>query len=292
LQRQSLSKRKYFVSITGVDFSFSTCHILEAGKKAFTFMKIHSTAIISDSAELGTNLTVGPYAIIESDTTIGDYTEIRSHACVKRFTSIGDSNIIYEGAVIGGEPQDLGFKQGVSSVRLGSRNQIREGVTIHRGTEEGSETVIGSDCYVMAYAHIAHNCRLGNHVILANNVALAGHVDIEDQVFISGGVVVHQFCRLGRLAMLGGNSKIVQDCLPFVITDGIPGRASGLNIIGLRRAGFKAGDIKELKRAYRTLLRSRMRLDEALEKLAEQDHSLVTHLRDFVRSSKRGFCHE
>jgi UDP-N-acetylglucosamine acyltransferase len=255
-------------------------------------MNIHPTAIISDSAKLGTNITVGPYAVIESDTTIGDHTEIRAHACVKRFTHMGSSNIIYEGAVIGGEPQDLGFKDGMSFARLGSRNQIREGVTIHRGTEEGSATIIGSDCFFMAYAHIAHNCQLGNNVILANNVALAGHVEIEDQVFISGGVVVHQFCRLGRLAMLGGNSKIVQDCLPFVITDGIPGRASGLNIIGLRRAGFKAGDIKELKRAYRILLRSRVRLEEALEMLAEQDHSLVTHLRNFARSSKRGFCHE
>lgn len=255
-------------------------------------MNIHPTAIISDSAKLGTNLTVGPYAIIESDTIIGDNTEIRAHACVKRFTIMGNSNILYEGAVIGGEPQDLGFKSGASSVRLGSRNQIREGVTIHRGTEEGSETVIGSDCYFMAYAHIAHNCQLGNSVILANNVALAGHVEIEDQVFISGGVVVHQFCRLGRLAMLGGNSKIVQDCLPFVITDGMPGRASGLNIIGLRRAGFKASDLKELKRAYRTLLRSRMRLEDALERLAEQGHPPVTHLMNFVRSSKRGFCHE
>lgn len=255
-------------------------------------MNIHPTAIVSESAKLGVNVTVGAFAIIEADTRIGDHTEIRAHACVKRFTTIGDANVVYEGAVIGGEPQDLGFKNCASFVRLGDRNQIREGVTIHRGTQEDSETLVGSDCYLMAYAHVAHNCQLGNNVILANNVALAGHVEIEDQVFISGGVVVHQFCRLGRLAMLGGNSKIVQDCLPFVITDGMPGRASGLNIIGLRRAGFKASDIKELKRAYRTLLRSRLLLEEALEKLAQQEHPLVNHLMNFVRSSKRGFCHE
>lgn len=255
-------------------------------------MNIHPTAIVSDSAKLGVNINIGAYAILEADTIIGDHTEIRAHACIKRFTTIGDSNVVYEGAVIGGEPQDLGFRNCPSFVRLGDRNRIREGVTIHRGTQEGSETIVGSDCFLMAYSHVAHNCQLGNNVILANNVALAGHVEIEDQVFISGGVVVHQFCRLGRLAMLGGNAKIVQDCLPFVITDGMPGRASGLNIIGLRRAGFKASDISELKRAYRMLLRSGIRLEEALEKLAEQDHPLVNHLMNFARASKRGFCHE
>jgi UDP-N-acetylglucosamine acyltransferase len=255
-------------------------------------MTIHPTALVSDGAKLGTNVTVGAYAIIESDTVIGDNTEIRAHACIKRFTSIGDSNIIYEGAVIGGEPQDLGFQNCTSFVRLGSRNIIREGVTIHRGTREDSETLVGSDCFFMAYAHVAHNCKVGNSVILANNVALAGYVEIEDQVFISGGVVVHQFCRIGRLAMLGGNSKIVQDCLPFIITDGNPGRASGLNIIGLRRAGFKSSDIKDLKRAYRNLLRSRLLLDEALERLAEQNSLPVSHLVNFIRSSRRGFCHE
>lgn len=255
-------------------------------------MNIHPTALVSEGAKLGADVTVGAYAIIESETSIGDGTEIRAHACIKRFTSLGEANRIHEGAVIGGEPQDMGFQDCESFVRLGSRNVIREGVTIHRGTQPGSETVVGSDCFFMAYAHVAHNCRLGSSVILANNVALAGHVEIEDQVFVSGGVVVHQFCRIGRLAMLGGNSKIVQDCLPFVITDGMPGRASGLNIIGLRRAGFKSSDIKDLKRAYRTLLRSGLLLEEALERLAEQESPLVDQLTHFIRSSKRGFCHE
>jgi UDP-N-acetylglucosamine acyltransferase len=255
-------------------------------------MNIHPTAIVSAGAKLGTNITIGAYAIIEADTVIGDNTEIRAHACIKKFTTLGDSNVIHENAVIGGEPQDLGFRNCTSFVRIGSRNVIREGVTIHRGTQEDSETVVGSHCFFMAYAHIAHNCQLGNSVILANNVALAGYVEIEDQVFISGGVVVHQFCRIGRLAMLGGNSKIVQDCLPFIITDGNPGRASGLNIIGLRRAGFKSIDIKDLKRAYRNLLRSGLMLEEALERLAEQDSLPVNHLMNFIRSSKRGFCHE
>jgi UDP-N-acetylglucosamine acyltransferase len=255
-------------------------------------MNIHPTAIISDGARLGEGVTIGPYAVVESDAIIGDRTEIRAHACVKRFTMLGQDNVIYEGAIIGGEPQDLAFTECESAVRIGDRNRVREGVTIHRGTQAGSATVIGSDCYLMAYAHVAHNCTLGDRVILANNVALAGYIDIADRVFISGGVDVHQFCRLGRLAMIGGNSKIVQDCLPFVTTDGMPGRAHGLNLIGLRRAGFKASEVQALKEAYRLLLRSGLTLDEALAQLAGLSDANVNELIEFARRSKRGFCHE
>ncbi|HKP84643.1 MAG TPA: acyl-ACP--UDP-N-acetylglucosamine O-acyltransferase, partial [Blastocatellia bacterium] len=201
-------------------------------------MNIHPTAIVSEGARLGEDVRVGPYAVIEQDTSIGEGSEIRAHATIKRYATLDRFNVVHEGAVIGGEAQDLSFVECESYLRTGARCSIREGVTIHRGTEPGSTTVIGSECYLMAYAHVAHNCRLGNRVILANNVALAGHVEIDDQAFLSGGVVAHQFCRIGRLAMIGGNSKIVQDCLPFVITDGVPGRASGLNVVGLRRAGF------------------------------------------------------
>jgi UDP-N-acetylglucosamine acyltransferase len=152
--------------------------------------------------------------------------------------------------------------------------------------------VIGDDVYLMAYAHVAHNCRLGDRVILANNVALAGYVEIGDRAFLSGGVVVHQFCRLGRLAMIGGNSKIVQDCLPFVTTDGVPGRARGLNAVGLRRAGFKASQVRMLKEAYRLLLRAGLSLDQALLQLAAFNDANVAELIDFARRSQRGFCHE
>jgi len=255
-------------------------------------MKIHPTAIVSPSARVGTNVELGPYAVIEDDTEIGDQCEIRSHAVVKRFTLLGPSNIVCEGAVLGGEPQDLSFVECTSYLRIGSSNRIREGVTIHRGSTPDSETVVGSGCFLMANSHIAHNCRLGDRVIVANNVALAGYVDIEDQVFISGGVVVHQFTRIGRLAMIGGNAKIVQDCLPFVITDGAPGRAHGLNIVGLRRAGFKANEIRILKEAYRLLLRSGLSLEDALAGLERISDPLVAQWIDFVRRSKRGFCHE
>jgi UDP-N-acetylglucosamine acyltransferase len=144
----------------------------------------------------------------------------------------------------------------------------------------------------MAYAHIAHNCQIGDRVIIANNVALAGHVNIDDQAFISGGVVVHQFCHVGRLALVGGNSKIVQDCLPFVITDGVPGRARGVNVIGLRRAGLKAAEVRNLRTAYQILLRSGFSLESALARLSELDDPLIADLIDFVRASTRGFCRE
>jgi UDP-N-acetylglucosamine acyltransferase len=255
-------------------------------------MNSDATAIVSSDAKLGSNVIIGPYAVIERDTDIGDDCEIRAHVVVKRFTSIGAANTLHEGAVLGGEPQDVGYVDCISYLLIGSNNRIREGVTIHRGTEPESVTSVGSGCFIMANAHVAHNCKVGDGVIIANNVALAGHVDVGDQVFISGGVVVHQFCRIGRLAMIGGNSKIVQDCLPFVTTDGVPGRARGLNLIGLRRAGVKSSEIRTLKAAYRLLLRSGLPLESALARLTELDNPLVNELIDFVRASTRGFCHE
>ena len=255
-------------------------------------MDIHTTAIINSGARLGPGVKIGPYAVIEEDTEIGEGSDIRAHAVIKRFTTLGPGNIVHEGAVLGGDPQDLSFRDCRSFLRIGANNRIREGVTMHRGTQPDSETIVGSNCFIMANAHVAHNCTLGDEVIIANNVALAGHIDIEDRVFISGGVVVHQFCRIGRLAMIGGNAKIVQDCLPFVTTDGAPGRAKGLNTVGLRRAGFKSLDLANLKQAYRLLLRSGLALREAIEDLDRIDDPLVAHLIDFIRGCKRGFCHE
>ena len=255
-------------------------------------MNIHPTSIVSPGARLGADVDIGPLAVIEEDTEIGEGSDIRAHAVIKRFTTLGRANIVHEGAVLGGEPQDVRFVACNSYLRIGSNNHIREGVTMHRGTQPESATIVGSNCFVMANAHVAHNCHLGDDVIVANNVALAGYVDIQDRAFISGGVVVHQFCRIGRLAMIGGNSKIVQDCLPFVVTDGVPGRAHGLNIVGLRRAGFKASELQNLKEAYRLLLRSGLSLENALGKLEDLGDPLVAHLIDFVRNSQRGFCHE
>jgi UDP-N-acetylglucosamine acyltransferase len=249
---------------------------------------VHPTALVDPAARLAEGVAIGAYAIVEGGAAIGPRSDVRAHAIVKRHTTLGADNQVHEGAVLGGEPQDVSFQGGDSALVIGDRNRIREGVTVHRAGA-GGETRIGSDCFLMAYAHVAHDDRLGDGVVLANNVALAGHVHVGDRAFLSGGVVVHQFCRVGRLAMVGGNSKIVQDCLPFVITDGVPGRARGLNVVGLRRAGFTAAQVRALKHAYRILLRSALPLDTALTTLDALGDPLADEVAAFVRASKRGF---
>jgi UDP-N-acetylglucosamine acyltransferase len=258
---------------------------------SFSGATVHPTAVVGAGARLGRGVILGPHAVVEDGSSIGDRSEVRAHAVVKRFTTLGADNTLHEGAVLGGEPQDLGFDGAASALVIGDGNRIREGVTIHRASRAGGATTIGSGCFLMAYAHVAHDDRIADHVVLANNVALAGHVEVGERAFLSGGVVVHQFCRIGRLAMIGGNSKVVQDCLPFVITDGVPARARGLNVVGLRRAGLKAADLRALKEAYRILLRSSLPLTAALERLAGVGHPLVDEMAAFVRGSLRGFTH-
>jgi UDP-N-acetylglucosamine acyltransferase len=254
-------------------------------------VSIHPNAVVSPEARIGEGVRIGPFAVVEEGTTIGDGCEIRAHAVIKRGCVLGVHNRVHEGAVLGGEPQDVSFGGHDSRLVIGDRNVIREGVTIHRSTKPGGATVVGSDCFVMAYAHVAHDGRIGDRVILANNVALAGHVEIADRAFLSGGVVVHQFCRVGRLAMVGGNAKVVQDCLPFVITDGAPARAHGLNVVGLRRAGFTPAQLRTLHQAYRLLLRSGLGLEPALGELSALGDAHVDELVAFVRGSRRGFAH-
>jgi UDP-N-acetylglucosamine acyltransferase len=254
-------------------------------------MGVHPTAIVAPGARLGRDVIVGPYAIVEDDVTIGDGTEIRAHAVIKRFTTLGAGNRVYEGAVVGGEPQDLSFKGLRSRVVIGDRNTIREGVTISRSTVEGGATVVGSDCFLMAGVHLAHDNRVGDRVIMANGVALAGHVHVADHAVIGGGAMAHQFVRIGRLAMVGGLSAVHQDCLPFVTTDGLPARALGLNVIGLRRAGFSPAQRSAVKRAFRVLARSGLPLAEALERLDALGDPLADEIAAFVRGSKRGFAH-
>jgi UDP-N-acetylglucosamine acyltransferase len=252
-------------------------------------VKIHPTALVDSGARLGAGVVVGPYAVVEADAEIGDGCEIRAHAVVKRLTRLGRENVVHEGAVLGGEPQDLTFGGGPTSLVIGDRNVIREGVTVHRGSSPDSPTVVGSDCFLMAYSHVAHDDRLGDGVILANAVLLAGHVDVADRAFLSGGVVVHQFCRVGRLAMVGGNSKVVMDCLPFANASGVPALAVGLNVVGLRRAGVGPDSRRALKQAYRILLRSGLPLAVAVEEMARLSDPLVDEMIAFARSSRRGF---
>ncbi|MGE5124782.1 MAG: acyl-ACP--UDP-N-acetylglucosamine O-acyltransferase, partial [Betaproteobacteria bacterium] len=231
-------------------------------------MSVHPSAIVSPDAHLGQGVVVGPFAVVESGAVVGDGCEIRAHAVVRSGARLGHGNRVHEGAILGGEPQDLSFTGGETGLVVGDRNVIREGVTLHRSAKPGSATAIGSDCFLMAYVHVAHDDRIGDSVIVANNVALAGHVEVGDRAFLSGGVVVHQFCRVGRLAMVGGNSKVVQDCLPFVISDGHPARARGLNVVVLRRAGLTSAQLGTLKEAYLLLLRSWLGRDSALARLA------------------------
>jgi UDP-N-acetylglucosamine acyltransferase len=234
-------------------------------------MPIHPTAIIEDNVEIGPDCEVGAYAVI------------------KAFTRIGARNRIFEHAVIGGEPQDVKFKGETSYLEIGDDNIIREFCTFHRANGPAESTRIGSRNFFMVGVHVAHNCVIGDDNIFANEVALAGHITIEDHVFLSNSVGAHQFVRMGRHAMIGGKSKIVQDVLPFFITDGNPPRVRGVNSVGLRRAGFNEDERRALKDAYRILFRSALPLQNALQTLDELGDEHVAHLVNFIRGSKRGF---
>jgi UDP-N-acetylglucosamine acyltransferase len=234
-------------------------------------------------------MIVHPTAVIEDNVEIGPDCEIGAYAVIKRFTKIGARNRIFEHAVLGGEPQDLKFRGERSFLEIGDDNVIREFCTLHRANGEGEQTRIGSRNFFMVGVHIAHNCVIGDDNILANEVALAGHITLEDHVFISNNVGAHQFVRMGRFAMVGGKSKIVQDVLPFFITDGNPARLRGVNSVGLRRAGFSEAERRALKDAYRALFRSGIPVAQALDQLNASDDENVKHLIAFMRDSKRGF---
>lgn len=252
-------------------------------------MLIHPTAIVSPRAEIATDVRIAPYAVVEDDVVIGEGCEIAAHAVVKRFTTLGRGNRVYEHAVLGGEPQDVKFRNEPSRLIIGDDNLIREYATLHRASGEGEATTIGSRNFLMIGIHIAHNCVVGDDNIFANGAALAGHISVEDHVFLSNNVGCHQFVRLGRYAMVGGKSKIVQDVLPFFITDGNPPRVRGINSVGLRRAGFSSESRRALKAAYQILFRSALPLSDALVQMEQLKDVHVNHLINFIRNSPRGF---
>jgi UDP-N-acetylglucosamine acyltransferase len=252
---------------------------------------IHATAVIAPGARLGAGVHAGPFAVIEEDTVVGEGCRIAAHAVIKRYARLGARNRVYENAVIGGDPQDFKFDPAtVSHTEIGDDNIFREGVTVHRGSRADSATRIGNGCFFMALAHVAHDCTVGNQVVMVNNSGISGEATVGDRAFLGGAVGVHQFCRVGRNAMVGMNSKLVQDALPFCITDGNPARARGLNLVGLRRAGFKAAEIAELKDAYR-LLYQKVPLTEAVERMKKGSSAAVKELAAFLESGKRGFAH-
>jgi UDP-N-acetylglucosamine acyltransferase len=249
---------------------------------------IHPTAVVHPRAEIAAGVRVGPYAVIEADVRIGADCEIGAHAVIKGYTTLGARNRVFEHATLGGEPQDVKFRGEPSQLIIGDDNLIREYVTLHRASGEAEATRIGSRNFLMIGVHVAHNCVIGDDNIFANGAALAGHIEVEDHVFLSNNVGCHQFVRLGRYAMVGGKSKIVQDVLPFCTTDGNPPRVRGLNSVGLRRAGFTAESRRQLRRAYQLLFRAGLSRAAALAELAEVDDEHVRHLVNFIRNSRRG----
>ena len=252
-------------------------------------MDAHPTSVVSERATVAEDVCIGPYVVIEDDVEIGDGCEIGAHAVIKSYTSLGARNRIFEHAVLGGEPQDVKFTSERSRLVIGSDNTIREFCTLHRATGEGQATRIGSRNFFMVGVHIAHNCYVGDDNVFANGVALAGHITVEDHVFLSNNVGAHQFVRMGRYAMVGGKSKIVQDVLPFFLTDGNPPRVRGVNAVGLTRAGFSEASRRTLKNSYKLLFRSGVPLETALVEMDEMADENVKHLAEFIRGSRRGF---
>lgn len=253
--------------------------------------QIHPTALVSDKAELGDGNTVGPFAIIEDDVVMGNNNHVHAHSIIKDGARIGNDNVFHPYVVFSGVPQDLSYKPGVETfAQMGDGNVLRECVTINRATlKEEGYTVIGNTNYFMANVHVAHDCRLGNGIIMANDAVLAGHVHIGDKALLSGGVKVHQFCHIGTYAMVGGISKIIQDCLPYMNTDGNPARVRGLNLVGLRRGGFSRQEISQIKEAYRIIFGVRRQQEEILKELDELGSPHASNIADFIRASTRSF---
>jgi UDP-N-acetylglucosamine acyltransferase len=253
-------------------------------------MPIHPTAIIDPRATVHPEADIGPYVVVDGPVDIGARTRVLAHAVLTGWTEIGTDNVVHMHATIGDAPQDLAYNDAESYVRIGNRNVIREHAQIHRGTKPGSETVVGDDNFVMATAHIGHNCRVGNRVILANGALLGGYVEVEDEAFVSGNCVVHQFVRIGRLALLRGLSRTSRDVPPFCIMDGTH-TVRAINRVGLRRAGFAAPQIRSLQTAFSRLFRRTRNLRIALAAIEAQPCSPeVRYLIDFIRGSKRGVC--
>jgi len=256
-------------------------------------MDITGTSVISPRAKIADTASVGPFCVIEDEVEIGAGTRLDSHVVIKRYTTLGEDNHLYPGVVLGNDPEDRNFTGERSYLKIGRRNIFREYSSVSRGTPPESVTVLGDDNYIMIGTHVAHNCRLGSNIVVCNNCSLAGYVEVEDGAFFSGGVVVHQFSKIGRLAMIGGNTRVNLDVPPFLLVSEFNVAARGLNLVGLRRAGFAKETIRGLKQAYRILYRSGLPLGEALDRI-EREIPIpeARHLVEFIRGSKRGICRD
>jgi UDP-N-acetylglucosamine acyltransferase len=254
---------------------------------------IASSARVHPDAVIGPRTRIGEFCVVEQDVVIGADCLLEPYVFVKRWTTLGDKNEISAGTVLGTDPLDKNFTGERSYLRIGNGNKIREHFTISRGTRPESVTTIGDGNYIMTSGHIAHNCVIGDNTVIASCTLVAGYVEVEDQVFISGGIGVHQFSRIGRLAMIGGMTRVNLDAPPFFLYGGLDIRPRGLNLVGLKRAGFTGPQIGQLKKAYRLLYRSNLKLEEALATIeAELPDENTLHLIKFIRASKRGCCRE
>jgi UDP-N-acetylglucosamine acyltransferase len=257
-----------------------------------THATIHPTALVNPDAQIGADVEIGPFSIVGPEAVIGEKTIVQSHVVMEGEVVIGNGNFIGHGAIIGAPPQDLSFSpEGKTRVKIGNDNIIREYCTIHRGSAEGSATKIGDKNFLMAGAHIGHNCMIGNNVVIANNCLLAGHVLVDDGAFLGGGSTFHQFMHIGRLVMVQGSSAFGKDIPPFVIA-AERNYVYGLNVVGLRRAGFSATDRAEIKAAFKLVYTTGLNISQALKKAAAIKFGApAREFLDFVANAKkRGIC--
>ena len=253
-------------------------------------MPIHATAIVDPRAEIDPTADVGPFVVIDAPVILGAGTRVMAHAFLTGNTRIGRDNVIHVGAILGHEPQHLGYRGEPSGLRIGDRNVFREHSEVHRSWQGDGETVIGDDNYLMSHAHIAHDCHVGNRTLIASGALVAGHAEVADQAFISGNCVVHQHVRIGRLALLQGLAGVGLDVPPFCVAAGV-NTLSGLNLVGLRRAGLASERIHALRRAYARLFRGRRNLRLAIAEVeAEPRTPEIDELLAFIRGSRRGIC--
>ena len=266
---------------------------MRVGRERPVTVTIDPRAAVDRSAEIGPDVYVGPYCTIGAQVAIGARTRLESHVVVEGPTTIGADNVISPVVVLGGPPQDVKYRGEPTRLEIGDRNRIREGVTMHRGTEHGGGlTRVGDDNFFMVHAHVGHDCRVGSRTTFVNAATLAGHVEVGDDATIGAFSGVHQFCRVARFAFIGGYSVVTRDALPWVLTVGNRARAYGLNVVGLRRSGYTRPTIDAIRRCYRLLFQSKLTLEEGLAR-AEAELGEVEEARyflDFVRSSRRGVC--
>ena len=255
--------------------------------------QIHASALVDPKAELGQNVVIGPWCMVEAGAVIGDGCRLAARSIVKGRTTLGCDNEIGEGAVIGGAAQHVHVHDPGGTLTIGSHNCIRENVTIHRGWNNDAATIVGDHNMLMVGSHVAHDCRVGNHCILVNHVLLGGHVHVDDRAYLGGASAVHQFCRIGRLAMIGGHARVVRDVPPFVTLDGDTAMVVGLNKVGLRRAGITNEQMLDLKAAYRVIYRSGLMWQEMLDTLRlEFPVGVSSEFSEFFCGGKRGFVQE